>query len=44
MTGRTGLGPPAGGRRVMGPAQGIALIAIVRFAVTAGSPQDQPPV
>jgi len=41
MTRRTGLGQPAGGRRVMGTGTGIALIAIgavVRFAVAAGSP------
>ena len=41
MTGQTGLGQPAGGRRVMGTGTGVALIAIgstVRFAVAAGSP------
>jgi hypothetical protein len=41
MTGQTSLGQPAGGRRVMGTGTGIALIAIgaiLRFAVAAGSP------
>jgi hypothetical protein len=41
MTGRAGLGQPTDGRRVMGAAAGIALIAIgaiLRFVVTAGTP------
>ena len=41
MSGRTGPGQPAGGRRVMGTGTGIALIAIgaiLRFALAAGSP------
>jgi hypothetical protein len=41
MTGRDGLGQPTDGRRVMGAAAGIVLIAIgaiLRFFVTAGTP------